>query len=106
MAKKLHQQGILQTQDVEKSAESIARDPTSKECMYSECNICKLYVPDVNNFNQEEITYTQWSTVTQPLPNDKERVMHLAKKVEKTETKQKMLELFQNSLTKFKRHLF
>ena len=107
MAIKLHDVAILQTRNIEQLADNISCDPKSKSCMYGECQTCRDSIPEINDFGQEdEVIYTQWRTVAEPLPTDKERTFNITTKVKEKATKQILLERFQSSLTKFRRHLY
>ena len=107
IANKLKQHNTLHTSNVEVLADGILCEPSNKACEYDECAFCKRIVPEVSWFLQDEmVTYTQWRTVAQPLPNDKETSMNITEKVDITESKQDILEKFQNSFSKFKRHRY
>ena len=102
MASKLYSVNILHTKQL---ADGISCDPALKASMYGECQSCKDSIPDVNQFDQEEeVSYTQWCTVAEHLDN--ERTFKITKKVEETTTKQTLLERFQNSLSKIRRHVY
>ena len=107
MAIKLYDAAILQTRNIERLADNISCEPKSTSCMYGECQTCRDSIPEINDFVQEDgVIYTQWRTVAEPLPTDKERTFNITKKVKDKATKQIPLERFQSSLTKFRRQLY
>ena len=107
MTNKLYQLKILKTSNVEELADGVCCSSKSKLCAYGDCKECKLTVPEFNRFEQsEEVQYTQFRTVVEPLPNSSGQTVNITKKTVETTTKQDLLERFQNSLHKFRRHLF
>lgn len=108
MATKLHGIHLISTNHIEDLADSISCDPNSKECMYGECSICKMnsveFSSDVDR--QTEISYYQWTTAVKPSTGNQNQTYCVTAKVLQKSTVGDLITAFQNSLHKFRRHVF
>jgi len=108
MATKLHGLNVIHTSHIEDLAHSISCDPNSKQCMYGECSICKMnsvaFSTDVDRLN--EISYYQWTTAFKPSTGNQTQTYCVTAKVLQKSTVGDLITAFQNSLHKFRRHVF
>ncbi|CAG5052596.1 unnamed protein product [Parnassius apollo] len=85
-------------------------DTKSKECMYSECNICETTSPTYNFTKAKKydnVTWIEW--ITKDVEYEKNDETKKTKKVvteSKTEKLEILINLFEKELTKFKEHYF
>ncbi|KAL1258954.1 hypothetical protein QQF64_009531 [Cirrhinus molitorella] len=113
LVEKLHSLRLIGSTDLEEMAESVCCDPNSKDCMYNECPACKNkdFPVACGGDMQASVCFTQWTTKTVVREKNKEGkkekvpVKMTVKKRSETSL-QNLLEIFQQQLTNFKRHLF
>ena len=112
LANKLRQLKLLQSENLEVLANSIACNPQSKECMYGECSACQekdVCMPeyDVN----QEVFWWQWQTVRE---EREKKTANTTKKFMVTITQKKRVEgylydlvqTFQERIKNLKQHIY
>ncbi|CAG9790444.1 unnamed protein product [Diatraea saccharalis] len=90
--------------------QEIVCDIKSKECMYSECNICKMATVTYNfteRKRNDNVTWFEWTTKNVGYQKNKETKMTKKVVIEsKTEKLEILLSNFEKELKKFKEHYF
>ncbi|XP_063767605.1 uncharacterized protein LOC134883246 [Eleginops maclovinus] len=103
---KLYHLKLLTYCNTEELVEHVVCDPRKKDCMYGQCDECKLNnFPIITPYEPTTlVSYSQWVTEEKKCSETVSYKMTIKKEMEGT--LESLLDLFNEQLSKFKRHVF
>lgn len=110
MARKLLTLHLIPSANLEALADSCSCDPNSKNCMYGDCEICKMKCPSVLSLcaSDVRVTYPQWVSGSEEKTNKAGEIINV--KITRKETvyssQKDLLDAFNSLLIRFKKHVF